>query len=127
VTRFLLDANLSPKVGKFLTNELNLDIVTLHGLGLSRLKDHDIICMARQQRQVIITLDRDFAEYFYRTELPAIGIIYLDLPITHRYIPVINHVLQNFFTTHADKIDLERCLVIVTDTSVQIKHPSGDQ
>ncbi len=127
MTRFLLDANLSPKVGKFLTNQLNLDVVTLHGLGLSRLNDHDIIRMARRERRVIITLDRDFAEYFYRTQHPAIGVIYLDLPITHRYIPTINKVLQNFFTAHADKIDLDRCLIIVTDNLVQIIHPSDDQ
>ena len=75
MARFLLDANLSPKVGKYLANELNLDIVTLHGLGLGNLPDHEIIWMARQQQRVIITLDRDFAEYFYRTQRPSIGFV----------------------------------------------------
>ena len=35
--------------------------------------------MARSEGRVIITLDRDFAEYFHRTSRPLIGIVYLDV------------------------------------------------
>jgi uncharacterized protein (DUF433 family) len=75
VAKFLLDANLSPKVGRFLRDQCGLDVVSLHGLGLGELPDTAVIRMVRDQQRVIITLDRDFAEYFYRTQEPDIGII----------------------------------------------------
>jgi len=78
--RFLLDANLSPKAGRFLTQQLQLDVLSLHGQRLRQLPDHEVIRLARSMERVIVTMDRDFAEYFHRTQRPIIGIIYLDLP-----------------------------------------------
>jgi predicted nuclease of predicted toxin-antitoxin system len=83
--------------------------------------------MARDQQRVIITLDRDFAEYFYRTQEPDFGIIHLDLPIAQHFIGTINTVLQDFFAHHAGTIDLDHCLVIIDESTIQIVHPSGTQ
>ena len=76
--------------------------------------------MARSSKRVIITLDRDFAEFFFRTRNPRVGIIYLDLPNELRHIPEINQLLANFFVFHASSTDLERSLVILTETEVYI-------
>jgi predicted nuclease of predicted toxin-antitoxin system len=120
VACFLLDANLSPKVGRFLTQQLQLDVFSLQGQGLGQLPDHDVIRMARSTGRVIITLDGDFAEYFSRTQRPTIGIIYLDLPNPLRTIPEINRLLEAFFRQHAESVDLEHSLVIITEDKVRI-------
>lgn len=119
--RFLLDANLSPKVGRFLTTQLHLDVFSLQGQRLGQLPDHEIIRMARASGRVIITLDRDFAEYYARTERPNIGIIYLDLPNSLRTIPDINRLLAEFFRQVAVSVDLEHALVTLTEHEVQIR------
>jgi predicted nuclease of predicted toxin-antitoxin system len=117
---FLLDANLSPKVGRFLTRQLQLDVVSLQGKRLGQLPDHEVVRMARSTGRVIITLDGDFAEFFYRTSRPDIGIIYLDLPNPLRTNPEINRLLAAFFRQHAEGVDLDHSLVVITEHEVRI-------
>lgn len=76
--------------------------------------------MARSEGRVIITLDRDFAEYFHRTSRPDIGIIYLDLPNSLRTIPEINRLLEAFFRQSSHGVDLEHALVTITEHDVRI-------
>lgn len=76
--------------------------------------------MARSMGRVIITLDKDFADYFYRIERPNIGIIYLDVPNTLRTNPEIIRLLSQFFHHHAEDIDLGRALVVITQDEVRI-------
>lgn len=120
MARFLLDANLSPKVGRFLAQQLNLDVLSLQGQRLGQLPDPEVIRMARSTGRVIITLDRDFAEYFHRTARPDIGIVYLDLPNPLRTIPHINRLLATFFRQPAEDLDLERALVVITEHEARI-------
>lgn len=82
---------------RFLTRQLSLDVVSLQGQGLGQLPDQEVIRMARSLGRVIVTLDRDFAEYFHRTQRLDIGIIYLDLPNPLSTIPQINRLLAAFF------------------------------
>ncbi|CAN5722257.1 hypothetical protein BH24CHL3_BH24CHL3_11740 [soil metagenome] len=120
--RFLLDANLSPKVGRFLARELQLDVVSLQVQRLGQLTDHEVIRMVRSQERVIITLDRDFAEHFHRSQRPAIGIINLDLANSLRTIPGINGLLGAFFRDLAEGADFEHVLVIITERVVRMAH-----
>lgn len=120
MARFLLDANLSPKVGRFLTQQLQLDVVSLQGQRLGQIPYHEVIRMARSGGRVIITLDRDFAEYFHRTTRPNIGIIYLDLPNSLRTVPQINRLLEAFFRQSAHDGDLDYALVTITGHDVRI-------
>ena len=110
--KFLLDANISPRVAKHLTQQLALHIVTLHGQGLGELPDHQAIELARHQHRVIITLDRDFSFYFHHSRQEPFGMIWLDLPSRLRYIPRINQLLVRFFRGQADSIDREQSLVV---------------
>lgn len=122
VVRFLLDANLSPRVARFLIERFHLDVTSLQGQGLGELPDHEVIKLARQQGRVIITLDRDYSDYFLTSSRQSIGIIHLDVPSRLRYIPHINRLLADFITHHAATIDLEHSLVVIREDSVVIHH-----
>jgi predicted nuclease of predicted toxin-antitoxin system len=119
VARFLLDANLSPKIGRFLTEQFQLDVVSLQGQRLGQLPDHEVIRMAHSEKRVVITLDRDFASRFERAERPHIGVIYLDLPNALRTIPEINRILAQLFNDHGERIAFDSCLVVVTEHEVR--------
>jgi predicted nuclease of predicted toxin-antitoxin system len=122
VAKFLLDANLSPRVGRFLTDHLHLDVVSLQGQRLGELPDHAVIRMARDQGRVIITLDRDYSDYFLAAPGRSVGIIYLDIPNRLRFIPEINRLLAAFFELHASTIELERSLVTIGEDHIVIQH-----
>jgi predicted nuclease of predicted toxin-antitoxin system len=122
MTLFLLDANLSPKIARFLQTHFDLDIVSIQRQRLGELPDHEVIKLARSTKRVVITLDRDYPEFFFRTRNPGIGVIYLDIPNELRRIPDVNRLLSEFFTLHASSIDLELSLVILTATEVRIHH-----
>jgi predicted nuclease of predicted toxin-antitoxin system len=122
LVKFLLDANLSPRVARFLIEQFQLDVATLQGQGLGELPDHEVIKLARQQGRVIITLDQDYSDYFLAAPRQPIGIIHLDLPSRLRYIPAINRLLADFFTRHAATIALEQSLVVIREDSVVIHH-----
>jgi predicted nuclease of predicted toxin-antitoxin system len=124
VVRLLLDANLSPRVARFLVEQFGLDITSLQGDGLGELPDHEVIKLARQQERVILTLDQDYTDYFLGSPRQPIGIIHLDLPSHLRYIPAINQILADFFSNHAASIDLERALVIIREDTVVIHRGS---
>lgn len=119
---FLLDANLSPRVARFLSDRFQLDVTSLQGQRLGELPDRDVIAMARRQRRVIITLDQDYSDYFLDAPRQNIGIIHLDIPTRLRNIPAINQLLADFFTRHAATIDLEHSLVIIREDGLVIHH-----
>jgi predicted nuclease of predicted toxin-antitoxin system len=84
--------------------------------------EHNVTCRIGRSsswqgalHRVVITLDRDFAEYFVRSHRPQIGIVFLDLPNTHRTTPAINEVLARFFEQEAQRFDLRNGLTIVTE------------
>ena len=117
---FLLDANISPKLGRFLEIRFGLTITSTEPQQLGLLTDHEIIKIARSTGSVIITLDQDFANYFLRTKRPRLGVIYLDLPNELRRTPEIKRLLSTFFTDDAATIDLKRSLVVLTDSQIHI-------
>lgn len=112
--KYVLDANLSPKTARFLYRQFGFDVLALQGTHLGQLPDHEVIRLARESRRIIITLDRDYSVYFRLHEPPGIGVVYLDLPNTHRYIATINAILERFFETLAPDIALESSLVTIT-------------
>lgn len=120
MTRYLLDANLSPRVGKFLSTVLDLDVKSIRRVGLKALPDHEIARLAHHEQRIVVTLDRDFADHFQSRAWSAVGVIWLDLPISLRFTPSINRILHDFFVEHAETIDLERSLVVLTGESIRI-------
>jgi predicted nuclease of predicted toxin-antitoxin system len=115
VTKFLLDANLSPRVARFLIEQFQLDVISLQGKRLGALPDREVVALVRAQRRVVITLDRNYSDYFLDAPTRSIGVIHLDIPTRLRYIPAINRLLASFFSQHAEGLDLEHSLVIIRE------------
>ena len=111
--RFLLDANLSPKIGRYLTEQFGCDVYSLIRHGRGRMPDHEVTRLARSSGRVIITLDRDFIEPYSATGQITQGVIYLDLPNSHRNIRAIQQLLHMFFETVDDAVDIEQSLVVI--------------
>jgi len=120
VRQFLLDENLSPKIGRALEREYGYDVLSLVHQHLIGLPDHEVFRLAHQSRRIVITQDRDFAEYFFRVRRQPISVIYLDLPNQMRTVPMVLSVLRRFFDTHAAEIDFEDVLVVLSESAVRI-------
>ncbi len=57
MSRFLLDANLSPRTSSYLRETFGFDVVDLVTLGLTDLKDDEVVEMAMTDRRIIVTED----------------------------------------------------------------------
>lgn len=116
----MLDANLSPKIGRFLSISLGLDVVSILTLGKGQVTDPEVLRIARSLGRIVITLDRDFSQQSSAVAHIVRGVIYLDLPSHRRYTPDIQQILDDFFRNYADSIDLEQSLVIVHEDEIEI-------
>jgi len=58
--KFLLNANLAPRIAQWLCQEFKIDCVALLELGAQSLLDEDIFELARKESAVVITKDFDF-------------------------------------------------------------------
>ena len=118
---YILDANLSPKTAEYLTTTLGLDVFSLVTDQMGGLRDEQIVLLAKEQHRVIITLDNDFGEIYYRHERGNIGVILLRLEDESRR--VVERVLERFFQQAASKINLEQSLVALTESTVRVVEP----
>lgn len=118
--KFLLDANLSPKIGRFLSAQFDLDVLSLLTMGLGEISDHEVLRLARASGRVVITLDRDFVQPYSAAGRVDPGVIYLNLPSSRRYIPDIQQILSSFFRHQAAGIDVEHALVILSEDQIEI-------
>lgn len=96
------------------------DVLSLYDEQLERLPDERVAALARRLGRVIVTLDGDFTRIFASQRGPGPGIIYLDLPNTHRSLRAIRGILDEFFRHHAGSIDFENSLVTITEREVRI-------
>lgn len=118
MSTFLLDANISPKIGKFLHADFGFDVASILGRGLGQIPDEQVITIAKQEQRVIITFDKDFGEAYYLRERGTIGIITLSL--SDQRTERVREVLGRFFRTEARHIELGTSLVILEETRVRI-------
>lgn len=117
MSKFLLDANLSPETKIFLEKEFRFDVVSLLILNLGQLPDEKVVKIAQDQKRVIVTFDQDFGEMFYFKEAGNFGVIILKLE--NQTIESVNLTLKNFFNHHVD-INLENSLIIVEENKIRI-------
>ncbi|CAN5592529.1 hypothetical protein BH23CHL5_BH23CHL5_10190 [soil metagenome] len=99
MTRYLLDANLSPKTAKHLSLALGLDVESLLTRGLGEISDAEVRRIAKSENRVIITLDRDFVQPYLASGTIDQGVLYLDLPSHLRFVSSVNAVLERFFVS----------------------------
>ncbi len=64
--RFLVDANLSPRVAEWLRDQGH-DAVHVFEIGLNEAGDHRILEEAVSRRQILLTVDLDFGEIVARS------------------------------------------------------------
>jgi len=88
---------------------------------LGGLSDEQVVVLAKQLRRVIITVDNDFGEIYYRHERGNIGVILLRLEDESR--GAVEQVLSRFFRGAAAEIDLEQSLVVLTESTMRIVRP----
>jgi len=120
MTKFLLDANLSPKVGKFLSKTLGFDVESLQGLRLGDLVDSQVAQRGLRTGRVVITMDSDFESADTGLFEASGGVIYLDLPNEFRVVPEICRILSEFFSGEGSRIELEEMLVVITPDGIDV-------
>ncbi len=120
MSRFLLDANLSPETRRFLVHRFGFDVDDLPGRGKADLPDAAVAALAVQEHRVVITLERGFGEIYYRWEQGRFGVIVLRL--ADQTVESVNRTLEHLFVTEAPSIDLDRSLVIIEAERLRIVH-----
>jgi len=118
VSKFLLDANLSPETRKYLAEKFKLDTIDLITEKKSSLSDNAVVKLAKLEKRIIITFDLDFGEIYYFSERGEIGVIVLR--IKDQTVESVNKTLDKFFQNEASSINLERSLIIIDDNKVRI-------
>lgn len=118
MTKYLLDANLSPLTRQFLERQFDLDVIDLASEGLSSLPDEDVVALAKRSDRVIITFDLDFGEMYYLREPGTFGVIILRL--VNQTVEAVNGVLGNFFSQLADQIYIDFSLIVIDEDRVRI-------
>jgi predicted nuclease of predicted toxin-antitoxin system len=121
VADYILGANLSPRTAQYLADVFGIDILSLIAANWGDLADEKVVNLAKQQHRVIITLDTDFGEIYYRHERGNIGVILLRLEDESRH--AVEEVLGRFFRQAAEEIDLEHSLVVLTESTMRIVRP----
>lgn len=128
MTSFLVDANLSPRIAKFLETELGFDALSIRKMGFAELPDLEVLRLANRLGRVLITRDSDFAKEPGLADSYLAGVIYLRVDDENTRMAKIKELLAEFFRVHAESIDLEHSTVIITPRLVSItRHPSSNE
>jgi len=109
--RLLLDENLSPNTTSFLRN-LAHDVVDVKELSLSGASDLEVLTKARQEKQIVITFNSDFADVRDVALGTHPGVI--RLKIVPQTLEILHPILESKLTM-LEKENIEGCLVIMID------------
>ena len=97
--RFLADQDVYAVRVRFLSG-LGHEVVSVRELGLSQANDADLLRIARQQRRILITRDRDLGGLVFVRRLGA-GVIYLRvLPSTQA---LVHAELERILATYTEE------------------------
>ena len=118
MTKFLLDANLSPHTRIYLAQEFGFDVIDLLSYDRHALSDELVTALAVKERRVVITFDLDFGPIYRRRTSPDLGIILLRLE--DQTVEAVNRALGRFFQDDASNIALDAALVVVDETRVRV-------
>jgi predicted nuclease of predicted toxin-antitoxin system len=119
VPKFLLDENVSPRIGKHLTNVHGLDVLIFRRAAKHGTPDEDVRAIARRLGRVLITLDSDFKNLVNLFGPTPPGIVWLHPSPELRTLKGEKQMLDRFFEQDAPKLDLDNSIVeVVDDASV---------
>ena len=83
------------------------------------LPDRDVLAIARNERRILITNDRDFGELIVRERLPHAGVIFFRFPLDSTAQQKIA-ALARLLVTHAHQLDR---FIVVTPRGVRVRGP----
>lgn len=119
MTRFLLDANISPRTAAFLVDEFGIDVATVTELLPPDAPDEEVVELAIRERRVVITFDVGFGKLYYRYQRGRVGVIVLRL--ANQSVASVNIVLGRFFADPmSDTIPLDRSLVVIDEARIRV-------
>lgn len=118
MSKFLLDANLSPLTAGYLVQVHGIDAVHVRDLRPATISDEEIVALAKAEGRVILTFDTDFGEIYHFRERGTIGVVVLQL--RDQTVESVNRILDRFFRENAGTIDLESSLVVVERDKLRI-------
>lgn len=105
--KFLLDQDVYASTARLLVS-LGHDAVFVARLNLSEASDSDLLRIARDQRRILVTRDRDFGGLVFASELGT-GVIYLRiLPTTQN---AVHQELSRVLNEHSEE-ELRRAFVV---------------
>lgn len=113
--RFLLDESADFPLADVL-EELGHDVTAIAHDHPHALKDHEVLSIARDERRILITNDRDFGELIFRQRLDHAGVILFrlgdeDLPTKAAW-------LRRVLARYADRLDH---FLVVTERGVRVR------
>lgn len=97
MSKFLLDANLSPLTAAFLRRQ-GYDTKSITESKQGKLKDPQIVKLAKKEQRTVISFDLDFGEIYHQHASGEIGVIILRLK--DQTVESVNPILNKFLTHH---------------------------
>src|SRR5438067_7375925 len=82
------------------------------------IKDGDVLAIARREKRILITNDRDFGELVFLRRLPHAGIILFRLG--NENVPTKTAWLRSLLTDFAGQLDH---FIVVTERGVRVRRP----
>jgi predicted nuclease of predicted toxin-antitoxin system len=119
--RFLLDENAPLRLIGHLRS-LGHDVRSIAQDYQTALDDRVVLQIARRERRILITGDRDFGELIFRQHLPHAGVLYFRLRNTQ--LPTWIARLEVVLRDYADQLHL---YVVVTEGDVRLRTPGGER
>ncbi len=113
--KFIVDVGVGNKVEKWLAAQ-GCDVLNVRDID-PRLPDHEIVKIATKENRMVITMDKDFGELVYRTNVNHTGVLLLRLDSysSQEKVNVINRILEE----HQDKIVGKFC--VYKDNNLRIR------
>ena len=109
--RFFLDENFPKTATSFLENQGHT-VFDIRGTEQERITDQEIFSLAKKEKSVFLTSDKDFFHTIHLTEKPHSGIIVIALrqPNTFAILEKLKWVLEN-----KNKFEFENECLLLTD------------
>lgn len=119
MARYLVDANLSPKVAEYLIDQRGQNAVSLIAIGLQHIPDSEVVNMAIAENRIIVTLDNGFGETYFKRAPGQFGVILMRL--SDQATVAVIAALDRFFRQESDPDLHARSLVVLSETTIRIR------
>jgi predicted nuclease of predicted toxin-antitoxin system len=120
--KFLLDQSTDARIIPYL-KQLGHDATQIHRTYPQSIPDPEVLSLARQEKRVLITDDRDFGELIFRLKLPHAGVIFLRLG-TYAPLDLKIERLSFVLTHYATQLDQ---FLVVKKGNVRIGHIAPEE